>query len=122
MESETKQILQMVSEGKLSVEEAHRILEAMDQQAQSTKVNERSKSPRVFRLKVTEGDNVRVNLSVPTSLARVLWKLIPRDTVCALNAEGVTLDSVLAMVNTNEIGNIINVDAEDGTRVEISVE
>ena len=122
MESETKQILQMVSEGKLSVEEAHRILEAMDQQAQSTKVNERSKSPRVFRLKVTEGDNVRVNLSVPTSLARVLWKLIPRDTVSALNAEGLTLDSVLGMVDTNEIGNIINVDAEDGTRVEISVE
>lgn len=122
METEKKQILEMVRDGKLSVDEAQKIMEAMDEGDQSTRCAAVSRPARFLRVRVKEEDGARVNVSLPLSLVRVLWKFIPRDAVRELEGQNIDVDSILRAIDEGAQGNLVDVEDEDGTRVEIVVE
>ncbi len=122
METEKKQILEMVRDGKLSVDEAQKIMEAMDEGDQSARCAAVSRPARFLRVRVKEEDGARVNVSLPLSLVRVLWKFIPRDAVRELEGQNIDVDSILRAIDEGAQGNLVDVEDEDGTRVEIVVE
>ena len=122
MEAEKKQILEMVRDGKLSVEEAQRIMDAMEQGDEGASPATASMPPRFLRVRVKDEDGSRVNVSVPISLVRVLWRFIPRDAMRELEGHNIDMDSILAAVNEGAQGSLVDLEDEDGTRVEIIVE
>lgn len=122
MEAERKQILEMVRDGKLTVEEAQKIMEAMDQGEEEATPATAAKPPRFLRVRVKDEDGSKVNVSVPLSLVRVLWKFIPRDAMRELEGHNIDIDSILAAVNEGAQGVLVDVEDEDGTKVEIIVE
>ena len=82
MDQERKQVLEMVRDGKLSVEEAQKILDAMnegDERMRSAASPRRS--PRFLRIRVKDEDGSKVNLNIPLSLAKVMMRFVPGDVM-----------------------------------------
>ena len=122
MEAEKRQILEMVRDGKLTVEEAQKIMEAMDHGDEDAAPATATRPPRLLRIRVKDEDGAKVNVSVPISLVRVLWRFIPKDAMRELEAHNIDMDAILAAVNEGAQGSLVDVEDEDGAKVEIVVE
>lgn len=121
MNDERLQILRMVEQGKISADEAAKLLEAVGTGKTSSTMPPRRRN-RFIRIKVVESDKTRVNVNVPLELARVALRFIPRET---LQARGVgdmlDVDEIVRQLEEGFEGKLV--DVEDGdTRVEVIVE
>jgi molybdopterin-binding protein len=140
MDEQHRQILQMLAEGKITTDEAERLIEALDREpAESpSAVATRPKRPKYLRVVVLEnsgdGGPGRVNVRVPLQLLRAgvrLTSLIPPRALARINLElgksGIELD--LAQLKPQDIEDLIeqlveiDVDIEDaGSKVQVFCE
>ncbi len=117
---ERAQILQMVSEGKISAEEGSRLLGAIashDRPARSSEaLRGRWLRVRVFSMAT---DKPKVNFSLPMGLVSVGLRLGAQFVPGLADVE----DEIMAAVEEGTQGKILEVeDPEDGERVEIFIE
>lgn len=91
MSEERKKILEMLSEGKISAEEADKLLAALSQDAENSQ-NDKAKTSKYLRLIVEPGpesqNSAKVNIRVPIRLIRAGLKLasfIPKDAQVKVN-------------------------------------
>lgn len=121
---ERLRILKMVQEGKLSPEDAARLLEALKAGEGQTKAQTGTGvPPRWLRIRITEGDGTRVNVNLPVRLVKVALKVAERYG----GMEEKTVEEIMAALEEaiaeGESGRIVEVvDEEDGDRVEIYLE
>ncbi len=107
MNEQRRQILEMLAEGKVSTEEAERLIAALEDQppASASAVEPRTKPPKYMRVVVSSPDNFggtgpgRVNVRIPLQLLRAgvrLASLIPPQALGRANEElaksGVPID------------------------------
>ena len=109
----------MVQAGKITADEAARLLEALRDQMGD--VQKRRRKPRWVRIRVTDTDaeRVRVNLTLPVGVVRA--GLRAGGSIAGM--EGLDTSKLEDMLNRGEIGHILDMqDIEDGERVEIFIE
>ena len=114
--NERMQILNMLSEGKITVEEANQLLRAIDEPASE----ETREKPRWLRVRVSEGGIEKVKVNIPLALARMALSLIPSSAMVQINDKGIVLNQLLneELPATGKI-----VDIQDGDdSVEVYVE
>lgn len=118
LREERLQILKMLEEGKVTSEEAARLLEALETGA--LRPDSPGRKNRFLRVRVFEGGKNKVNVNLPLELARVALRFVPKD---ALNVQGGTidLDEIVQAIEEGAQGKIVEVD-DDDTRVEVVVE
>lgn len=96
MNEQRKQILEMLADGKLTVDEAERLLAALDTEppaATETPPDARPKKPKYLRVVVDaneDGELTRVNVRVPVQLLRAgvkLASLVPPKALDQANDE-----------------------------------
>jgi len=135
MNAENKQVLEMLAEGKITAEDAERLLEKLsfDQPAEpetaSPAVQQRGTKLKYLRVHVDGSDGEKVNIRVPLALIRAGIKLtavLPDDANEKLRDKGVDL-SKLAELETDELFEAlrelqVDVDGEDGETVRIFCE
>jgi hypothetical protein len=114
MNDEKLKILHMIADGKISPEEGADLLKALNQEQKPTG-NARW---LVIRVHEPETGKVHVNVKLPLSLAGKMLKFVNRFTDDA----DIDLEEVYTAITTGEIGRVIDVDTDDGTRVEIWLE
>lgn len=142
MTENRRQVLDMLAQGKISVDEAERLLSLVDQptggDAGGTEAGEGSKTPAKY-LRVVVGDggdpqSEHVNIRVPMGLIRAGVKLasvLPKDTTAKVNEKlsekGIDLD--LGKIKAEELEELVDsltdleVDVKDGKeKVRIYVE
>lgn len=120
MNDERLQILRMVEEGKVSADEAAKLLEALGGDASSSVEPSRRRN-RFVRVKVVDGDKTKVNVNLPLELARVALKFIPQATLSSAGAAELNLEHIVELLEQGVEGKLI--DIEDGdTKVEVYVE
>lgn len=119
---ERMKILRMLEQGKLSAEEASRLLKALSK----TKVEKRSPATETgakwLRIRVTdlEGENTSVNINLPMRLVNVGLKL---GSQFIPEMEEVDLEELNEALESGLTGKIVDVvDEEEGQHVEIYVE
>jgi hypothetical protein len=119
MHEERIQILKMLEEGKVTAEEAARLLDALDE----TPGVERTKTGKWLRIEVTEPrtNKKKVNLRIPMGLAKIAARFIPAKKKKELLEEGIDIDEVLSQVTSENIGKIIDIESDDDL-VQISIE
>lgn len=124
MKKEKLQVLNMISEGKISAEEGMKLLEALEDNNGSTRINQ-IEGRKYLRIRVYEpGDNTKVNVTIPASIFRLGFKFISKFSP-ELKDSGLSeidIEELLHAVDSGQIGKIVEVDAGDGTKVEILVE
>jgi hypothetical protein len=120
MQEERMQILVMLEEGKITAEEASRLLDALQDSAQAV---DKGRAGKRLRIQVfdPETGKKKVNLNIPIGLAKIAAKFIPPKAKKKLSEEGIDVDAVLSQVLSENVGKIVDVESEEG-KVEISIE
>jgi len=123
---ERVKILKMVSDGKITADEAAILLETLDEgpvTAGKAQTSVQAGIPgRYFRVRVTDSANgkVRVNVRLPVGVINAGLKL---GMKFAPNVEGVDYKEIADMIQAGGIGKIVDVeDDKDGEHVEVFIE
>ncbi|MEW6725023.1 MAG: hypothetical protein AB1331_09015 [Bacillota bacterium] len=114
---ERKQVLQMLQEGKITAEEAEKLLNAVEPEAPVA-----GREAKWFRIRVFEQGTgkTKVNVNLPVSLLDLAMKFVPKH---AVDIEGLDIRAILDEIKKGAMGKIVEVEDEDeGVRVEIVVE
>lgn len=127
-------ILEMLSEGKITADEASSLLEKVPASENGTtdsvEVSESAHtSPRYLRVVVDSADGDKVNVKVPMSLIKTgikLSALMPTDAADAMKEQGIDL-SMLRDLPTDELIEAlreleVNVDSANGDTVRVFTE
>lgn len=139
MSEERKKILEMLAEGKISVEEAERLLSAISESEEELIPGKKTETAKLKYLRVVvepgpgSKNDERVNIRVPIKLIRAgikLASLLPNDVQGkvddALKEKGLSLD--FSQINEENIEEIVEslrdltVDVEGEERVRIYCE
>ncbi len=119
---ERMKILKMLEDGKLSAEEASRLLRALSKSSSETRPSAQDADSKWMRIRVTDLDGGRaaVNVNLPMRLVNVALRLgaqfIPED-------EDIDLEQLAEALKGGLTGKIVDViDEEEGRHVEIYVE
>ena len=117
MSEEKMKILRMLEEGKITAEDAMKLLSTIEQG------DENKGKGKKLRVRVTDRqtNKPKVNLTIPVGLAKVVAKFIPSKAKQKLEREGIDIDSVLSQIVSENVGKIVDVESED-EYVEISIE
>ncbi len=132
MSSERKQILEMLAKGKISIDEAERLLNALGNEdaRESMSINEREASaqkgkPKYFRVLVEpkNGNGDKVNIKIPLQVIRAgvkLKSILPDSTKTKVNTalgdKGFNFD--IDDVNSDSIDEIISSLSDLGIEVD----
>jgi hypothetical protein len=138
--NERARILNMVSEGKITVEEAEKLMDAVEAKgAPETEAIElkdrRGRKPKKLRVNIDAGENskkAKVNVSIPLSIVRtfgpIVVKNLPKEAKEELDKSGVDLsrivndiEGIIAEASEEDIVNIDTV-GEDAAKVRIFLE
>ncbi|MBL1214735.1 MAG: hypothetical protein HND52_15365 [Ignavibacteriae bacterium] len=114
MSEEKKMILEMLKEGKITVEEAEQLLEKANP-GESIKDAPQIKKPnskKFLRVRVTEEDKVKANVNIPIALAEVGLNLIPKSKL-KVDGKQINMDDILKLIEEGTEGELVNIDAED---------
>jgi hypothetical protein len=119
MNEERMQVLRMLEEGKITAEEADRLLDAVG----GTPEKPKSREGKQLTIRVTDRTTrkQKVNMTIPLGLAKIAAKFVPPKAKKKLAAEGVDVDQVLSQVLSENIGKIVDVETEDDI-VQITIE
>jgi len=123
MSEEKRIILEMVKDGKISVDEAEQLLDKAEpgESIDDTEVAKKPRSRKFLRIRVTEEDQEKVNIKIPMALAKVGLKFIPKNKM-KVNGEEINSDQIMEMINEGAEGEIVNIDASDkGKNVKITI-
>ena len=114
MSEEKRIILEMVKEGKISVEEAEQLMEKANpgETIDDTSGVKKPNSRKFLRVRVTEEDKVKANVNIPIGLAKVGLKIIPKEKL-TVNGEPIDVDEILKMIKEGTEGEVVNIDAVD---------
>jgi hypothetical protein len=113
MTQERMQILRMLEEGKIKAEEAEQLLSTVEQSQVPSPARR-----KFLRVRVVDGQDTKVNVNIPISLARVAFRFIP-SKILAENPE-LDLDAFVREIEAGAEGKLVEV--QDGsTTVEIFV-
>lgn len=118
-------ILEMLSKGTITAEQAETLLSAMgdtkpgEEPVQTTIVDK--KAPfRMLKIYVdsSEGDTVKIQL--PIEFAKLLKS--GKFNIDQLDDMDIDIDAIIAMVNSGAIGELVNVESSEGDVIRIVVE
>ncbi len=119
---ERMKILKMLEEGKLSADEASRLLRALSRGSSEARPATQEGDSKWMRIRVTDldGDRAAVNVNLPMRLVNVALRLgaqfIPEE-------EDIDLEELAEALKAGLTGKIVDViDEEEGRQVEIYVE
>lgn len=114
MEQETQQILEMLRDGKITSEEAARLLEALDvAEAQPSP----RRKPRLLRINVTDTRTGRntVNVSLPFGLVEVASKMgLTLGVKSAPELADVNFDEIIDAIRNGVEGKIVDIEDDNG--------
>lgn len=134
--SSQKKILEMLSEDKITVEEATALLSKlqntdgdMDKSGFEKDQDSRGKTPKYLRVLVDSAEGDKVNVRVPLSLIKTgikLSALIPGDAVARISNSGLDL-SQLSQLSGDELIEAlrelkVDVDSANGDKVRVFTE
>jgi hypothetical protein len=114
--NERAYILNMLAEGKITPEEASRLLEALGADAPPAA----KAKPQWLKIRVIQENEEKVKINLPFNLARLAVTLLPASAMMRINEKGIDLRRLLEE-ELPEAGKIVDIHDKDHT-VEVYVE
>lgn len=120
------QILNMVKEGKITPEEGVKLLEALEEPTDSaSNILPSGTNAKWIKINVFDPeDSTKVNVTIPIALVNVGVKLASKLSP-EFKEAGFTeqdMNEIFEAIKSGATGKIIDVNSEDGTKVEVIVE
>ncbi len=128
MSAETKKVLEMVAEGKITADEAEKLLDKLGSAADAKPEAESAPGQRYLRILVDKPGHDQINIRMPLSLLRTskLIGILPLKVSSRLAEQGIDLSALCALKN-GELADALqslnlNVERGDGKKVRIYCE
>lgn len=133
MNEDKKIILDMLAEGKITSEEADKLLNKLtdcgeccgcegDCDCNKPSKAEKANHKRFLHIKVNEGDNPTVDINIPLVLAEVGLKLIPKKQLAVLEANNIDIKSILDLIHNGTDDAIMDINTiNDGKPVTVKI-
>jgi len=138
-EKEKKQILVMLEQGKITAEQAEKLLKAVDIEDSETETKKSESAVRnaekysagavklkgKFKVEVQSADGDNVMITLPLMLAKLAFNMMPSQKLSEIKANGVDIEQIvnnieefIEMVDED----IVNVESANGDKVRIYIE
>lgn len=128
MESEVAKILSMIENGKITAEQGAELLRALGKE----RVEETPRAaggatgsgrPRYVGIHITDDDD-KVDVKIPFGLVSCVEKFVPKGIIAKVRAgdQEIDLAEFVDKLRSETCGEILSVDAQDGTRIKICCE
>lgn len=127
---EKLRILKMLEEGKITAEQASELLGALGSQDPSSEYSPvKSENPydqKMFRIKVDSVEGDKVNVQFPIRAVKKLLKITGKLPIPEEHMQGIDLmeltDAVVECLDSQSIGDIVDIKAADGTIVKVYID
>jgi hypothetical protein len=117
--NERTRILGMLRDGKLSVEEADRLLRALG----ADRDRPDAARGRTLRVRISSHRGERVNVAVPLALAEMVLRFLPKNLHFVTQGQEVDIaDLVRGIGGSDAVGTIVDVRDPRGDHIEVIVE
>lgn len=122
LKEERMKILELLTKGLISAEEAEKLLAAIGEtpEEKTEFVSTKKNQFRMLKVLVNSADGDEVKIELPVEFAKLLKS--KKFNIDALDGMDLDVDSLIQMINTGAIGEIVNVKSADGDYVRIVVE
>jgi hypothetical protein len=125
MSEERMRILKMLEDGKITADEAAKLLSAVETKAKGIVSCAGEGTRKVLHVEIQgEGDEKpKVNVNVPLELIKVGLGLIPKEARNKMEEKGIDLEKLTELIETGIEGKLVEVEHEkDGGKERITVE
>ncbi|MDY2632894.1 MAG: hypothetical protein SPH93_04535 [Clostridium sp.] len=127
MREDLMKILTMVSEGKLNVEKSAELIDAMyKKEEKDIQIVEKNYDRRMLKIKVDSSDGDKVNVNLPIAVITSVLKATGKLPIKNVDMEGidfeVLIETIIAALENEMIGEIVTVDSSDGDVVRVVIE
>ena len=131
MTEERMKILEMLSSGIITVDEADQLLSTLDKN--KTEVKVLKSINRNLYIKISSKDDDKVNITVPLNLLNAFSKsgslrgfLNKSIKINGMDSdfvsENIDIDMIIEMINSGMVGEIVNIESKDGDYIRIYIE
>ncbi len=126
--SEKLTILKMVEEGKITVEEASKLLESVEDKKEELSLISKAdgRTAKWVKIRVVEGEEgTKVNVNLPIALIDIAFKIAKASDSnfdVKLGNLNVDIDDIIKLIQDGAEGKIVDIETDDGTKVEIVIE
>lgn len=125
MNEEVLRILKMVEEGKISADKAKELMEAFNG-SNVPVVSTKKYEDKFLRIKVFSADGDKVNVQLPVKVIKEILKVSGTLPITKGKLQGVNIEelveTVVACLDSEVMGEIVSVDSADGDTVRIVIE
>lgn len=127
MREDLMKILTMVSEGKLNVEKSAELIDAMyKKEEKAMQIVEKNYDKRMLRIKIDSSDGDKVNVNLPIAVITSVLKATGKLPIKNVDMEGIDfemlIETIIAALENEMIGEIVSVDSSDGDVVRVIIE
>lgn len=131
MKDEIAKVIAMAQEGKVSAEEASELIQLIGEKENAVKSSPATKPTenylqRSLRIKIQSGKTDKVNVSIPLKLIKLILKMghgiagnIPEAKEYT---EHINVELIMEAIEQEMVGDIVNIETEDGDTVLITIE
>lgn len=123
MSDDRLRILEMIQSKTITAAEGAELLKALDQADEKVQVPKKRNAFKMFKIKVLSADGDKVNVQIPIEFARVALKsgkgFMKIDQLQDFDLD---VDMLLDIIDSGQLGKIVDVTSADGDIVEIVIE
>ncbi len=124
LKEERMKVLELLAKGIINSEEAEKLLAAMDKDDDIKEaeviIPQGKKAPfRMLKILVDSADGDNVRMQIPIEFAKLLKT---GKFNVNLSQSDIDIDSLLDMINSGVVGEIVNIESSDGDTIRIVVE
>ncbi|HHO55362.1 MAG TPA: hypothetical protein ENK21_03165 [Trueperaceae bacterium] len=129
--TERKQILNMLAEGKLTVDEAAELLEVIKAPEENELIKTKKTHAKKLRINFDgqrkNGKPAKIDMEIPLSLAKFLGKFVGKDKMLDIEGEGVDLNEMFEIFKEDDLERGVIFDFEtdkkkDGSKAKVKIE
>lgn len=123
MKEEVKRILKMFEEGKIDIDKASELIEAISKSTDSIPLITSKNIDKMLKVRVFSATKDTVNVNVPIKFLKAIGNAVNNIKIPGVSDEnGIDIKMIMEAIDSGLDGKIVDVKSGDGDIVEVSIE
>jgi len=123
MKEEVKRILKMVEEGKIDIDKAGDLIDALNKSATALPLNTSKNLDKMLKVRVLSATKDTVNVNVPIKFLKAIGNAVNNIKIPGISDEdGIDIRMIMEAIDSGLEGKIVDVKSSNGDIIEVSIE